>query len=54
MMQRLKIALAVAGILLALIALWRDDPRITWIAIGVLGAAVVARIASRRQGTPGE
>lgn len=51
MIPRLKFALAIAGILLAVIALWRDDRRITWIAIGVLGAALVLRIVSRKRGT---
>ncbi|MES2305917.1 MAG: hypothetical protein V4558_10425 [Gemmatimonadota bacterium] len=50
-MKRLRTGVALAGILLALIALWRDDRRITWIAIGVLGLAVILRVASRR--TPG-
>ena len=50
-MKRLKVALALAGILLAVVALWRDDRRVTWVAIGVLGVALVLRIASRQRRT---
>jgi len=50
-MKRLRFNVALIGILLALIALWRDDRRITWIAIGVLGVAVVLRVIGRRSPT---
>ena len=38
-MSRLRILVALAGILLAVLALWRDDRRVTWAAIAVLGVA---------------
>lgn len=47
-MKRLRFNLAIAGILLAVVALWRDDTRITWVAIGVLAVAVILRIIGRR------
>jgi uncharacterized membrane protein len=47
-MNRLRFNVALAGILLAVIALWRDDKRITWIAIGVLAVAIVLRLVGRR------
>lgn len=53
-MKRLKFHLALAGILLAVVALWRDDRRITWVAIAVLGAALVLRIATRGRSAPEE
>jgi hypothetical protein len=46
--NRLRFNFATAGILLAVVALWRDDKRITWVAIGVLAIAVILRIVSRR------
>lgn len=50
-MKRLRFNVALAGILLALVALWRDDKRITWVAIGVLAVAVVLRFVDRRGST---
>lgn len=51
-MSRLRIFLALAGILLAVLALWRDDRRVTWAAIAVLGLALLLRMVARR--TPPE
>ena len=47
-MKRLRFNLAIAGILLAVVALWLDETRITWVAIGVLAIAVILRIIGRR------
>ena len=56
-MNRLRFSIAVAGVALAVIALWRDDRRITWAAIVVLGVAValrliLPRLTSRRPERP--
>lgn len=51
-MNRIRFNIALAGILLALVALWRNDTRITWVAIVVLAVAVVLRIAGCRGATP--
>ncbi len=48
-MNRLRFNVATAGILLAVVALWRDDKRITWLAIVVLAIAVILRIIGRRR-----
>ncbi|MEP6589621.1 MAG: hypothetical protein ABJC19_00425 [Gemmatimonadota bacterium] len=47
-MNRLRFSVAVAGVALAVIALWRDDRRITWAAIVVLGVAVALRLIRPR------
>ncbi|MEO5799032.1 MAG: hypothetical protein ABIZ70_05385 [Gemmatimonadales bacterium] len=47
-MKRIRIGVALAGMLLAVVALWRDDRRVTWIAIGVLALAVLLRVVARR------
>ncbi|MES2123202.1 MAG: hypothetical protein V4503_00800 [Gemmatimonadota bacterium] len=52
-MSRLRTRVALVGIALAVIALWRDDRRITWASIAVLGIALAMRfLGSRGRTTP--
>lgn len=43
MLPRLKVALSLLGLLLAIVAIAVDDPRITWVAIAMLAASVSLR-----------
>ena len=45
----IRMGLGVAGLLLAVVAIARDDPRFTWLAIGVLATALAMRILGRRR-----
>lgn len=47
-MNRIRSRLAFVGIALAVIALWRDDRRITWASIAVLGVALALRFFTPR------
>ena len=54
-MTRARLAVAFLGILLAIVAIVRDDRRIAWLAIVVLAGALVLRIVTRRrEGQGGE
>ncbi|MCA9761524.1 MAG: hypothetical protein KC544_00170 [Gemmatimonadetes bacterium] len=44
---RARLFLAGVGLLLALLAIGLDDRRLTWVAIGVLAAALVLRVWAR-------
>ena len=44
---RARLFLAGVGLLLALLAIGLDDRRLTWVAIGVLAAALVLRVWTR-------
>src|SRR5690606_15803474 len=48
-LPRLRLALSLLGVILALAAVATDDRRMTWAAIAVLLSAVVIRIIARRQ-----
>ena len=47
---RLKLGLSVAGLVLVAVALKVGDPRLNWLAIAVLGAAVLVRFTGPRGG----
>jgi hypothetical protein len=47
-MTRLRIALGLAGLLVAALAVVRDDRRIGWGAIALLAASIIVRLWSRR------
>lgn len=51
-MMRLRLALAFLGIALAIAAIARDDRRIAWVAMVVLGASLVLRVVARRARNP--
>ena len=44
-MRRLRLGLSLGGFLSALFAISRDDRRLGWVAIGLLGASVGLRVA---------
>lgn len=44
---RSRLYLAVLGVILGVVGIVRDDRRIIWAAIGVLGAAVALRFVAR-------
>jgi hypothetical protein len=44
-MKRLRLGLSLGGFTAALFALSRDDRRIGWLAIGLLGASIGLRVA---------
>lgn len=48
-MMRARLAIAFVGILLAIVAIARDDRRIAWVAMVVLAVALVLRIVTRRR-----
>ena len=45
----IRIGVALAGLILAIVAIARDDPRFTWLAIGVLAVALALRLLDRRR-----
>jgi hypothetical protein len=47
--NRLRIGLALAGFLLALLGLVRDDSRLAWAAIAVLTGSLILRLLIRKQ-----
>jgi hypothetical protein len=60
-MNRFRLGLSLAGLLIAVLAVARGDRRLTWVAIAILGAslgmravlAIRARRAARRDPPPG-
>jgi hypothetical protein len=53
-MNRLRISLAIAGFVLALLGVALDDHRLAWAAIAVLAASLLLRLLrpKRRNGNP--
>jgi hypothetical protein len=49
---RLRFFLALLGLLLALVAVLVNDRRVTWVAIIVLSASFLLRLAARRTPPP--
>ena len=47
-MSRFRLALTIAGFVLAVVGVLRDDRRIVWLAIGALAVALIIRVATRR------
>jgi hypothetical protein len=48
-MSRLRLALAVAGFAAALLAVVTEDPRVGWVAIGLLLGALLFRLLQRKR-----
>lgn len=48
-MNRLRIGFALAGFILALLALVRDDTRLAWAALAVLSVSAIVRLVIRKQ-----
>jgi Flp pilus assembly protein TadB len=48
-MSRLRLALAVAGFATALLAVVTENPRVGWVAIGLLLASLFVRLLQRRR-----
>jgi uncharacterized membrane protein len=49
-MNRLRIGLAIAGFVLALLSVALDDHRLAWAAIAVLAASLLVRLVRRKPG----
>jgi hypothetical protein len=49
-MNRLRIGLAVAGFILALLSVGLDDHRLAWAAIAVLTGSLLVRLFRRKRG----
>lgn len=47
-LSRLRVGFSLAGLLVVVAAIARNDTRLMWVAIGLLGASVVVRLALRR------
>jgi hypothetical protein len=45
---RLRIGLGLAGLLVAVVAVAADNPRITWAGIALLTASLIVRLLQRR------
>lgn len=55
-MKTLRLGLSLGGLVAAVLAISRDDRRIGWVAIGLLGASVGIRVVQailRRRQAPG-
>jgi uncharacterized membrane protein len=48
-MNRLRIAFAIAGFVLALLSIARDDHRLAWAAIALLAASLLIRLVRHRR-----
>lgn len=48
-MSRVRLALAIVGFLLAIVGVLRDDRRVVWAAIAVIGALVAVRMIAARK-----
>lgn len=48
-MNRLRVGLAIAGFVLALLSVALDDPRLAWGAIAVLTASLILRLIIRKR-----
>ena len=48
-MNRVRIALAIAGFALALLSIARDDHRLAWTAIALLAASLLIRLLRRKR-----
>jgi hypothetical protein len=51
--NRIRLALSLAGMVLAVVAIMLNDRRVVWGAIALLAASLLLRVVARRRG-PGE
>jgi hypothetical protein len=51
-LNRLRLALSLSGMVVAVLAIMLDDRRVVWGAIGLLAASVIVRLV-QRSGRPG-
>jgi hypothetical protein len=51
--NRIRLALSLAGMVLAVVAIMLNDRRVVWGASALLAASLLLRVAARRRG-PGE
>lgn len=49
LLRRARIGLGVAGVVIGVVGIARDDRRIVWVAIGCLLGSAVLRIADRQR-----
>lgn len=47
LLRRVRIGLGVAGVVIGVVGIARDDRRIVWVAIGLLGVSAVLRVLKR-------
>jgi membrane protein implicated in regulation of membrane protease activity len=52
-MSRMRLFVAVAGLILSLVAIGTGIPWVRWLAIAVLAAALIMRLADRRNSQSG-
>lgn len=51
--NRIRLGLSLAGMVVAVLAIMRNDRRLVWGAIALLAASILLRVVARRRG-PGE
>lgn len=47
LLRRLRIGLGVAGVVIGVVGIARDDRRIVWVAISLLGVSALLRVLKR-------
>ena len=47
LLRRVRIGLGVAGVVIGVVGIARDDRRIVWVAIGLLGVSALLRVLKR-------
>jgi hypothetical protein len=52
-LNRVRLALSLSGMVVAVAAILLDDRRVVWGAIALLGASLLLRLVQRRQGPGG-
>lgn len=52
-LNRIRLALSLGGMLVAVLAIMRDDRRLVWGAVGLLAASLILRLLGRRGGPRG-
>jgi hypothetical protein len=51
--NRIRLTLSLTGMVVAVLAIMRNDRRLVWGAIGLLAASLLLRLAARRRGPGG-
>jgi hypothetical protein len=51
--NRVRLALSLTGMVVAVVAVMRNDRRLVWGAIGLLAASLLLRLMARRRGPGG-
>jgi hypothetical protein len=51
--HRIRLVLSLTGMIVAVLAIMRDDRRLVWGAIALLAASLILRLVARRRGPGG-